>query len=615
MTKHGSPRPSFGAPPPSPNPPSSPNPPPSLYSVTVPGPSPTPSPLASSPNSLLDRSLPIAAARIALARDYAVLEADPGFAALIGVAGDALIGRSLLDFIFPTERQAVADRLGYAIACRNDDIGALALRRPDEQATLIEAALRYDAARGEGLWLYCSPLTPTLTTIAGSAPLDRAQADPPRPATAGGAGRVNNPAAARTPRAERAQTPPTTAYVPADPPREAPGHPDGLDDAIHQVLRLEDVRGEAMLVIGAAGQILAGTSAAATRVGCPVEMLAGTTVDDLFVLSPSARDLLHDAVRTGRRLAVPASIVCGMALAKLEWLPAQRAGYGFLAVQPVHTTAGTDEHAVALQQAVRLMWHDAGEAVTALVLGTETLSQLLGADARRPGAAHIASDLTRHARMIHQALAEVRRAENGTPVELGPVDLNAVIEGYVAAIGPAAAAESIRVTAQLAPDIWVRSTDLRVRSIVRNIVMNARQALQGQPGGGAIEITTTFLEGDDGPGVQLVVRDDGPGMSDALTRVIFEPGLSDRDGGTGIGLNLVRQFIVESGGAVQPLSRPGAGTAFVIWLPTVPSATSPSVPTAPSAPSAPAAEAAEAAPDPLTADSFAPPPPHGGLPS
>ncbi|MFN8423185.1 MAG: ATP-binding protein, partial [Anaerolineae bacterium] len=103
------------------------------------------------------------------------------------------------------------------------------------------------------------------------------------------------------------------------------------------------------------------------------------------------------------------------------------------------------------------------------------------------------------------------------------------------------------------------------------------------------------------PGVQLVVRDDGPGMSDALTRVIFEPGLTDRDGGTGIGLNLVRQFIVESGGAVQPLSRPGAGTAFVIWLPTVPPNDDPAADGAdPQAASPPA--------DP-PADTAAPPPP------
>lgn len=598
MTKHGSPRPSFGASPPSPDVPADPNPAanpaPSLSIHPSPAPHPTPSPPASptpappvaqAPSPKPDPSPYVAAARIALGRDYAVLEADAGFAAIVGVAGDALRGRSLFDFIYPAEHQAVADRLGYAIACRHDRIGALALRRPDDRPAYIDAALRYDAARGEGLWLHCSPLTGAISAAAGPPAIGRPRPDAPASADAG----IVGPPASRDDGRDADR-----AAVRVD--------PDGLDDAIRQVLRLEEVRGEAMLVVGAAGRVLAGTSAAATRVGWPLDMLPGRTVDDLFVFSPSARDMLHEAVRNGRRAVVPVSIVCGLALAKLEWLPAQRAGYGFLAVQPVHTSVGTDEHAVALHQAVRLMWHDAGEAVTALVLGTETLAQLLGADARRPGAALIATDLMRHARMIHQALAEVRRAENGTPVELGPVDLNAVIEGYVAAIRPVAASESILVTTELAPRVWVRSTDLRVRSIVRNIVTNAREALQRQTSGGAIEITTTLVEGDDGPGVQLVVRDDGPGMSDALTRVIFEPGLTDRDGGTGIGLNLVRQFIVESGGAVQPLSRPGAGTAFVIWLPTIPPNDDPAADGAdPQAASPPAdPPAAPAAPPPPT---------------
>lgn len=520
MTKHGSPHPSFGDTPPA----------------------------------------ALATARVSLARDHAVLEADAGFAALVGLASDELYGRSIFDFIFPAERQAVADRLSYAVACRHDRVGCLALRRPDDHAVHIDAVLRYETTGGEGLWLHCNRLTGGLVAAAG--PVAPSTATPAATPTATP---TTDPTFNPTfnPTANSTFNPTATPSAPADVDAA------GLDEACRQVLRLEDARGGAMLVVGGAGRVLAGTSAAAMRIGVRVEDLAGQTVDALFAFSQTARELLHDAVGAGCRRTVPASIVGGLALANLEWLPAQRAGYGFLFILPVHMAAGSDEHAQALQQSVRLLWHDAGEAVTALVLGTETLSSLLGADARRPGAAHIASELTRHARLIHQAVAEVRHVENGTPVEFEPVDLGAVITMYVDATRAAAAADSIDIRTEITPNAWVHSTELRVRSIVRNLVTNARQALARQPGGGTIEITTTLADGEVGAGVRLVVRDDGPGMSDALARVIFEPGLSDRDGGTGFGLNLVRAYIVESGGAVQPHTRPGAGTAFVIWLPIV----------------------------------------------
>lgn len=591
MTKHGSPRPSFGDPPPDPTAPATPWAPPA-----------TPSPT------------PPAAARLALGHGFAFLEADDDFGALVGLPVDELCGRSLFDFIFPSERQAVIDRLNYAITRRHDRIGCLALRRPDDHTVHIDAEVRYDRAGGEGLWLHCSRLAGGFSRglvaaagpgSAGALPAIPAAADALRPVDA--APPVDAvPPAVTVPSVDAAPpaaiVPPAEA-VPSSSAAAGRGHPianhhplaaraaarpaarsgddagDGLDDGSRQVLALENARGGAMLVVGAGGRVIDGTSAAAARVGWPVELLPGRTLDELFVLSPSARAELFDAVGNGRRRVVPASIIDGLALANLEWLPSQAPGYGFMAVHLVQPAAGTDEHVQALQQAVRLIWHDAGDAVTSLVVGSETLAKLLGADARRPGAARIADALTWHARLIHQAVAELRRVEHGTPVRFEPVDLHAVIVGYLDAVRDAAAEQGVHFVAHLTPGLYVHSTELRVRSIVRNLVTNARQILAERSGGGTIEITTGPAEGETGPGVQIVVRDDGPGMAEALARVIFEPGLSDRAGGTGIGLNLVRQFIVESGGAVQTVTRQGAGTAFVIWLPTVaPDATDPAAP-------------------------------------
>ena len=62
---------------------------------------------------------------------------------------------------------AYDERLNYAVACRHDRIGCLALRRPDDHAVHIDAVLRYETTGGEGLWLRCSRLTGTLVAAAG----------------------------------------------------------------------------------------------------------------------------------------------------------------------------------------------------------------------------------------------------------------------------------------------------------------------------------------------------------------------------------------------------------------------------------------------------------------
>ena len=72
--------------------------------------------------------------------------------------------------------------------------------------------------------------------------------------------------------------------------------------------------------------------------------------------------------------------------------------------------------------------------------------------------------------------------------------------------------------------------------------------------------------------VAIVVSDTGVGISSEFQEVIFQPfnrgpGLSDRDGGTGLGLALVKALAELHNGRVTLKSEEGAGTAVTIELP------------------------------------------------
>ncbi|WP_231583360.1 ATP-binding protein [Luteimonas sp. FCS-9] len=101
-----------------------------------------------------------------------------------------------------------------------------------------------------------------------------------------------------------------------------------------------------------------------------------------------------------------------------------------------------------------------------------------------------------------------------------------------------------------------------------NLASNARDAM---PDGGTFAIDAG--ESDDGA-IEIVLRDDGHGMGEAVRRRIFEPFFSTKAtcSGTGLGLAVVHSLVTSAGGTIDVDSAPGAGTTFRIRLPRAPEA-------------------------------------------
>lgn len=102
----------------------------------------------------------------------------------------------------------------------------------------------------------------------------------------------------------------------------------------------------------------------------------------------------------------------------------------------------------------------------------------------------------------------------------------------------------------------------QMRQVLINLVRNASQALEPD-GQRSVEVRLV----DAGQDVKLSVVDTGHGMESGETERIFEPFYSTREGGTGLGLALVRHVVDGHGGQIHCFSEPGRGTTFVITLP------------------------------------------------
>ena len=111
--------------------------------------------------------------------------------------------------------------------------------------------------------------------------------------------------------------------------------------------------------------------------------------------------------------------------------------------------------------------------------------------------------------------------------------------------------------------------------VVLNLLKNAAQAA---PDGGKIVLRTYYehafrLRRADGSGhslpLQIEITDDGPGLPEAIANDIFEPFVSGRENGTGLGLALVSKIISDHDGWISVNSVPGR-TVFRISLPRAP---------------------------------------------
>jgi two-component system, OmpR family, sensor kinase len=150
-------------------------------------------------------------------------------------------------------------------------------------------------------------------------------------------------------------------------------------------------------------------------------------------------------------------------------------------------------------------------------------------------------------------------AQHSTLVDLGSVDTVDIIA--------LAAEECARLNVPLHCEVnmlHLQGVSRLLRRLMRNLLENAKRY-------GGNEVQMTLRAGSTKAAIELEVCDRGPGVPEAERERIFEPfyrsnHASERDGGVGLGLALVRSIAQSHGGSVVCNSRAGGGACFVVRL-------------------------------------------------
>jgi signal transduction histidine kinase/ligand-binding sensor domain-containing protein len=145
-----------------------------------------------------------------------------------------------------------------------------------------------------------------------------------------------------------------------------------------------------------------------------------------------------------------------------------------------------------------------------------------------------------------------------------PLDLNAVVRDALPLLGRELRDHRVRVELALADGLPpVDANGVALGQVVMNLVMNACEALAGVDGERRITLTTAARAGR----VELSVRDNGPGLADEVAARAFEPFVTTKPDGLGMGLAICRGIAEAYGGTLAAIPAPGGGTEMRLSLP------------------------------------------------
>jgi signal transduction histidine kinase len=184
-------------------------------------------------------------------------------------------------------------------------------------------------------------------------------------------------------------------------------------------------------------------------------------------------------------------------------------------------------------------------------------------DTRRARLADVLVQSSRRLDALVTQFLELARAEAGLPNEgREDVDMGALAAGLTLAAKADARFTGVTFEAKVTgDDLVVRGVQNRLESALRNLVDNAA-SFAGD--GGKVEVAVAR----DGDAVEIAVSDTGPGIAEGDLPRVFERFFTkrEREGGTGLGLALVRAVVHAHEGTVRAESPPGSGARFVIRL-------------------------------------------------
>ncbi len=171
------------------------------------------------------------------------------------------------------------------------------------------------------------------------------------------------------------------------------------------------------------------------------------------------------------------------------------------------------------------------------------------------------SEIKRAGHIVRQFLDLYRKGSQ----EIDQVDVNAILGRLLLLLGKRIKEQGVSLTYtpdEQQPQVLGHAD--RLTQVFLNILVNALDAM---PKGGSLTVQTTVVRIEQGLYVEVLIGDTGAGIPDSMLPHIFEPFVTSKPDGTGLGLPISYQIIQQHHGSIYVSSEVNIGSTFTIVLP------------------------------------------------
>ena len=178
----------------------------------------------------------------------------------------------------------------------------------------------------------------------------------------------------------------------------------------------------------------------------------------------------------------------------------------------------------------------------------------------------ILADIKRDDQRASDIIARIRKLLRKSDFELRETDLNEAINESMATIRGEASDKEVIVNVDLESGLPKISADrVQLQQVIMNLALNGMEAMHGVPANERVLSVRSTRASD--KAAEVSVTDTGRGIPEELLPRIFEPFVTSKSTGMGLGLAISRTIVEAHGGQIRAENAPGGGAVFRVTLP------------------------------------------------
>ncbi|CAM3936668.1 sensor histidine kinase [Roseateles saccharophilus] len=212
------------------------------------------------------------------------------------------------------------------------------------------------------------------------------------------------------------------------------------------------------------------------------------------------------------------------------------------------------QRSAAWSEVARRLAHEIKNPLTPIQLSAERMQHKLEAKLEGPDQAMLirsVATIVNQVQAMKQLVNEFRDYARLPSAQLTPLDLNALVQEVLSLY--AEAQEKGQLTAELAPRLpFIKGDASQLRQVIHNLVQNALDAVQDCADGRVVVRSSLSLTEAGVPrSVRLHIIDNGHGFAEKVLKRAFEPYVTTKSKGTGLGLAVVKKIADEHGARIS----------------------------------------------------------------